>query len=430
MSQVKSKIRQASTYTNRSFLNKSAWSFASVAFRLLGSVATNKLFALYFGTAGLSILAHFQNLIAMLMHVPHDGVNRGLIKYLADKELEESQRQRYLATALMFNGGLFVTVFITLTGFDELFFSEFRFYLSSTAFYLLFFLASLLFLFNLFLQSVVLAGQQVRAYALFNMAGVLTMLLLLYAVIGSWKIDYALFAFLFGQSASLAFYSFYVFRKGYVKIHGLLFSGLHFKQLMQFVLMAGSVLAFGKLLDFLVRDEIIELYGLQQTGLWQSVVRVSDLYTMLFIATVGAVYYPQLSARANDPLRLKKYFWEVFRLTAPATALGLLTVYLTKDYVLSTLFSAEFVEAQTLFPYQLLGDWFLLMAYLLVYILSVQTKTTTFVISQAFSAFLYVLILSILLSESGIEVLPQAHAFRGIGYFAFLLIVNRKLLLR
>lgn len=409
-----------------SFLKKSAWSFTSVAARALGSLAANKLFAIYFGTAGLSLLAHFQNLISMLTQIPNDGIHRGLMTFLADEKLSSDDRNQYLSSALVFNGLLFAITFGVLVSLDELFFSDFIFHLNAAVFYSLFFLASLLFLLNLFLQSIVLAGQQLRTYAICNVLGVLAMLLILYSMLESWKLDYVLLAFLFGQSASLLFFGYYVYHKKLIRPQRMGFSKPHFRELFQFVLMAGSVLLFGKLLDFLVRDEVIEQFGLQQTGLWQSVVRISELYTMLFIATVGAVYYPQLSALANTPRRLKQYFWQVFRLIAPATALGLLTVYLLRNLLLELLFSADFSEASDLFSYHLLGDWFLLMAYLLVYLLSVQSRTKAFILSQAFSAFLYLAALSLFMQE--LSGLPMAHALRGAAYFVLLVILNRKLI--
>ena len=55
----------------------------AVAARVAGALVINKLFATYAPAGGLTLLAQFQNLMAMFTALPNDGVQVGLVKYLA-----------------------------------------------------------------------------------------------------------------------------------------------------------------------------------------------------------------------------------------------------------------------------------------------------------------------------------------------------------
>jgi len=83
------------------FLKKSTWSFSSILIKSLCALATNKLFAMYFGTTGITLFAHFQNLISLITQVPNDGINRGIIKYWSGNQLNQNEKHR------LFKAGFF-----------------------------------------------------------------------------------------------------------------------------------------------------------------------------------------------------------------------------------------------------------------------------------------------------------------------------------
>jgi O-antigen/teichoic acid export membrane protein len=206
------------------------------------------------------------------------------------------------------------------------------------------------------------------------------------------------------------------------------YSGKSFKNLGEFVLMAASVLVFSKLLDFLIRDHAIQTFGFHQTGLWQSVVRLSDGYMMIFINTVGVVYYPQIASLIFDVEQLRSYLQGVIKVVAPVSAIGLLFVFFLRDPILTILYSKEFTSAGILMPFQLIGDFFCILSYLLTYIISAQARTRIFIALQAGSAMIYVLFIILLENSQGIMALPAAHALRFSIVFIILVIVNKRIL--
>ena len=78
-----SPISQPTKSPVRHFVRGSLGAGVAVAARAAGALVVNKLFATYAPAGGLTLLAQFQNLMAMFTTLPNDGVQVGLVKYLA-----------------------------------------------------------------------------------------------------------------------------------------------------------------------------------------------------------------------------------------------------------------------------------------------------------------------------------------------------------
>jgi PST family polysaccharide transporter len=196
----------------------------------------------------------------------------------------------------------------------------------------------------------------------------------------------------------------------------------------EFILMALSILFFGKVTDFIIRDYAIQSFGMLHTGLWQSIVKLSDGYMMLFINTVGIVYYPQVSSLILNTDHLRQYLRDVLKIVIIISAIGLVLIYILREPLLILLYNREFVPAGDLMPLQFVGDFFCIIAYLLTYIISAQARTRTFIILQAASAVFYLFLVYLLSSSLGIAGIPAAHAVRYFVLAIILIILNKRII--
>ena len=412
----------------RQFLKKSTWSFSSVIAKTLSGIIINKIFALQFGTQGITLLAHFQNLIGLVTQVPNDGVNRGIIRYWSNNELSPVQKNRLLVT------GFYLNLIILAAGLGGVWFFQgyiFRFFnaaLLTRDLVWIMVAAILVYILNLFLLSVILSFQKIRIYALINIAGAIAVTIVVYAGAQTHNISYALVAFLAGIAINFLFTIFYIVKHKLIKPVTGGMSVQNLKKLGAFVLMAVSVLACGKVVEFYMRTLSINEFGMNMTGLWQAVVKMSDGYTMVFINTVGIVYYPQISALIFDPDQLREYLKDVFRIVTLVTITGLFLIFIFRYPILTILYSHDFRAAADLMPLQLIGDFFCIISYLLTYIISAQARTRTFVMLQVISAVFYILLVHIMLPYLNIMTFPAAHAIRYVIYFIILITLNRRIL--
>jgi PST family polysaccharide transporter len=264
-----------------------------------------------------------------------------------------------------------------------------------------------------FLVSVLLAAGRLRAYValtvLLSSLGVGAVALVL--AYGGTS-ESALLAYLLAQGLTLLPTLLLAYRAGLLPSLSGRLSRPAMRGLSRFLLMALSVLMFGKSVDFAMREVLIRQLGLAQTDLWQAVAKLSDNYTMVFSAVMGSVYYPRLAALIAEPQQRRQLLRTVLALLAPSLAVGFGVLWLMRSWLLPLLFDQHFSAAGPLLAPQLLGDWAKFLTWTLLFLLTVRARVGRYVAVQAGSAVLYAALLGLLLPRFGLLGAPLAHAAR------------------
>ena len=86
------------------FLRGAFSSGLAVGARTAGALLLNKLLAVYGGPSGLTLLAHFQNLMALFTTLPNEGVHVGIVKYLAPLRAGSGRYRAWVGAGLVLNG--------------------------------------------------------------------------------------------------------------------------------------------------------------------------------------------------------------------------------------------------------------------------------------------------------------------------------------
>jgi len=413
------------------FFKSSSWSFSAVVFRALGGLTINKLFAVFLGTSGITLLSHFQNLISLFTLLPSEGVNRGIMKYWSDPKMEEGQKKRLFQTGFWITNLVLLLVLAILLWYRGFFFDRFIEHLSTTHFLIIFVPAVFLTLMTAMMNAVILAHRNVKSYAIISIVGVILLTITVYFGVTRGNLDQALLSFAVGYA--LMFFCTLIYFLKHRKTYNLSFKAPDKKSarmIWSFIIMAISSIVFGKLLDFGVRDFVIEEFGADRTGLWQSVVKMSTAYLLVFTGTVGVVYYPKMASLVHDNDALKGYVKKVMGFVAFITILCLGIYYFNRGFFLNLFFASGFDRAGYLVKYQVIGDFFCILSYLLAYLLSAKVQTWKYIKAQFFSASIYLILISLLLERFDLEAMTIAHMWRYIGFFLILVIYNRKLLFK
>ncbi|RNI31203.1 hypothetical protein EFB08_01325 [Rufibacter latericius] len=412
----------------RQFLGNSVWSGLSTVARAASALLINKLFAVYYGPHGITLLAHFQNLIALLTTLPNSGINVGLIRHLAQEEKGSAQYRAYFWAGIFLNIFTFLGVAGAILLFPSFFLERFGEQLlaqhgafSSGMLGVLFFLLLL----HLFFLAVLLARQALRAYVGISLFTSLVSVAVMWWAVGQVDLPLSLVLFLAGQSISGLVGMGVVGYKGLVPAVQLKMNPEVLKNLGKFLVMALSTLVGAKLVDFVVREMAIRQFSLLETGLWQSVVKISDSYTMVYISILGMVYYPKIAALLPTPQALREYVKSIFSFLVPGVGVGLLVFWWQRDFFIQLLFHQEFLAARDLMDYQLLGDFLKMTAWVLSYIVTVQARVKLYIFTQLASGVLYVALVAWLMPLFGLEGLPVAHAIRYGVYLVFHLYLFR-----
>lgn len=392
------------------FVRGSVGSGVSVLARAGGAVALNKLLAVYGGPGGLTLLAHFQNLMALLTTLPNDGVHVGIVKYLAPRRPGSAGWRLWFGAGAGLNAAVLLLGFLALPVLRGPLLAAFQ----PTPGWVLGVVAGITLLTaHSYLAAVLLSAQRLRAYVVLTVLLSLLGPLAVAAALGLGQpLPQVLLAYLLAQGLTVLPTALVCARAGLLApLRGRL-SRPAVLGLGRFLLMALSVLLCSKVVDFAVRDLLIARFSLAQTGLWQAVAKLSDNYTMVFSAVMGAVFYPRLAALATRPAVRRAYVRAVFGLLAAVLALGLAGLWLLRDWLLPLLFDARFAAARELLAPQLLGDWAKFLSWTLLYVLVAEARAGRYVLVQLASAALYAALLAWLLPRFGLYGAPLAHAVR------------------
>ncbi|MCC2545116.1 hypothetical protein LJY25_01550 [Hymenobacter sp. BT175] len=392
------------------FLRGSLGSGLAVGARTAGALLLNKLLAVYGGPGGLTLLAHFQNLMALFTTLPNDGVNVGVVKYLAPLSPQARRYRGWLGAGVVLTAGAVLAGALALVLVPGPLVGVFR---PSESWVALFAFGIALLTAYTFLVSVLLAAGKLRAYIGLTVG----LSIIGVAVVGGvltagWPVEQALLAYLLAQGTML------LPAWALTSRHGLLpclpgrISPAALRGLGRYLLMALSLLVFSKGVDFVQRDVLMARFGLAQTDLWQAVAKLSDNYTMVFSAVMGSVYFPRLSALAGQAGPLRAYVRSVLLLLAPTLAVGFGMLFLLRHVLLTVLFDQHFAEAQSLLAPQFIGDWAKFLTWTLLFLLTARAQVGRYVAVQAGSAVLYAGLLIVLLPRLGLIGVPVAHAVR------------------
>ena len=402
-----SPISQPTKSPVRHFVRGSLGAGVAVAARAAGALVVNKLFATYAPAGGLTLLAQFQNLMAMFTTLPNDGVQVGLVKYLAPLRPGSARYRLWLgaavtlnAAALLAGAGVLAARGLLGWGWGSLF---------------AFVMGIVLLTGQTLLGAALLAAGRLQAYLGLSvlLAGLGTGAVAL-GLWGHYTLRIVLLSYLLAQGLTLGPALGLAVRAGLLRNLrlGAPVSGLALRRLSHFLLMAVSTLVFGKAVDYALRDYLLHTYGPVRTDLWQAVAKLSDNYTMVFAAVMSSVFYPRLAALAGQPRAARDYLLGVLGLLAPVLAAGLGLLFACRNWLLPLLFSPRLLGAREFLAPQLLGDWAKLLSWLFIFQLTARARTGPYVAVQAGSAVVFAALLVVFLPRFGLEGAVLAHAVR------------------
>lgn len=278
-----------------------------------------------------------------------------------------------------------------------------------------------------YIQSLLLAYKRLKAFTWLSGLSVIMMVSVIFYTVNHQSLDVALYTYAGSQLLLLlVFLTYFLVKKLALPWQWVVSARIN-RRLLSFILMAGSVWMFTKLTDFVVRDYAIGYFGLAETGLWQACDRLSQGYRALYIATLSAVFYPQISDLLNNRRSLRPYIWSVYKHVLLSAPFFFLFLIVFRAEILVVFYATEFEAATGLFLWQITGDVFSFLAFPLSLLLMAREKTAWFISLQTISAIVYIAFI-LLFHERGVQVFVWAWAVRQMVYLITNILVNRKIL--
>ncbi|WP_226064000.1 O-antigen translocase [Kaistella polysaccharea] len=403
----------------------------STVIKLLTSYITVKVVAALVGPAGIALIGQLQNFTTIFATLGSGGINNGVVRYVSEFKGEKSSFKKYI------QNGLKITIYLSIfSGGLLILFSSFLsqwVLLDHQYYYVFVFLGcSLLFLsLNNFLLSILNGLQEFKKFVIINITTSIIGLLFTVFLVMNYNLRGALVATVTYQSVVFFGTVFFLkkvnwFSKAYLwgKMNREIV-----KKYFSYSLMALVSAATIPVSQLLVRGYLIQEFTVEKAGFWEGMNRISGLYLMLFTTSFSVYYLPKLSELKSHHL-LRKEILNTYKIITPLICISLLLIYLLKDVVINVLFTKEFYPMKELFLWQLAGDFFKIMSWILAFLMVAKSMTKIYIITEIIFSGLLVVLSYYFINKYGVIGATQSYCLNYFIYFVVMVIIFRKLLFK
>lgn len=332
-----------------------SFSLVSITIKFLVGFVLTKLFAILLGPSGIAVLGNMKSVMQILMSSASFGMQRGIIRFTSEFREQRHAFQKLLGTLHIIYGSIALVIAVVL------------FFLSD-------YLANVIlqddkyaWLFQILAIIVPFQGFHVLYFSILqgldNYKKVvwveLVMIFCNLIFVGVSTFKFGLTGALFSVACMPVFYFFVsvVFLKSDIPNFKIAWSSSTAKNLFLYALMTlFSGIAF-PLLFILIRNHISSVLGIDEVGYWEAVNQFSFFYFILLNSVMLMYVLPKITAQ-TDNVFYRSQVVEYVKKIMPLFAVFLIVLFLLRKYAILVLLSPEFTSIETLFGWQLLGDFF------------------------------------------------------------------------
>jgi len=403
----------------------------STLVKMLTSLISVKVVAVIIGPAGIALLGQLNNFSSIIMTVACGGINNGVTKYVAEYNKSDDKIRKFLSTALkitivcsFFCGVLMIILHKWL--------SEIIMLNSGYGYvFIIFGIALFLYSLNMLLSSILNGFKEFKRYVSVNIAGSILGLIFTLIFVYTLGLKGALISAVTFQSI-MFFVTLWMIRKlPWVNIS-------YFKEkfdrdiaqkYFKYTLMTFVTAATVPVAQLLLRRNVISNISITEAGWWEAMNRISGMYLMVITSSFGVYYLPKLS-EIKDNFQLRQEIFKAYKIIIPMISIGFLLIYLLRVFIIKILFSADFLPMTDLFIWQLIGDFFKIMSWLLAFLMVAKTMTKIYITTEILFSGLMVGLGFWFVKLNGIVGLTQSYAINYFLYSIYMIIIFRKLLFK
>ena len=375
-----------------------------------------KLFAILLGPSGIAVLGNMKSVMQILMSFASFGMQRGIIRFTSEFREQRHAFQKLLGTLHIIYGSIALVIAVVL------------FFLSD-------YLANVIlqddkyaWLFQILAIIVPFQGFHVLYFSILqgldNYKKVvwveLVMIFCNLIFVGVSTFKFGLTGALFSVVCMPVFYFFIsvVFLKSDIPNFKIAWSSSTAKNLFLYALMTlFSGIAF-PLLFILIRNHISSVLGIDEVGYWEAVNQFSFFYFILLNSVMLMFVLPKITAQ-TDNVFYRSQVVEYVKKIMPLFAVFLIVLFLLRKYAILVLLSPEFTSIETLFGWQLLGDFFRAMTLIFSIYFHARRLAIPYITIDALLIVLLFTLTTVFVDSYGLIGAVKAHF---ISYFIYFIV--------
>jgi antigen flippase len=392
---------------------------ASTAVRTVANLITVKLIATHLGTAGMGFLGQFMSVMAITSTIGGGGTSVAITKYVAEFSTRPSELAPYLRAAVVI-WGAFSVAFLIGVAFQANRLSTLLFD-SSEYDYVFWGLGVCQFAIGAYnlLLAYVSGRKEVKRYAIANISLAIFGVALTSFLIIKWGLKGAIWGLLLVPTSGVLFATWAVLgcRDGLAGWTRAKVRGQHYKRLLAYSGMVVVSILTMPTAHIILRDWQASESGWQQVGVWQGLIKLSDVYLQFIMIVLSNYYLPRLSESKTHE-EMHRHVMQTLAAGAAVLIPAVFVIWLLRDWIVVLVFSPDFVGMNSLFGPQLVGDVFKTLAYILGFVTVAKARSGIYIGAEVFQAATLLVISYALLPHWKGAAVPYAYCATYMAYFA------------
>ncbi len=393
-----------------------SFSALSVSVKFLVGFLLTKIFAVFLGPNGISVIGNIKNFVQALVSVQTLGMQKGIIRYTAEYKNDKVKLKYLIGTLNRFNICVSFLLFLALLIFSK----DFSVYVFNDQAYG--------FVFNILAFVVLFQGFHYLFFTLLQGFGDYQKVIYLEISINiaSLLLTAGLVYFngLLGGIYAVVLVPFFYFVISHFFYGSFPFFQFHFsKVISRNLLLYAAMVLFSSiafpLIFIFIRNQITEVLNAESAGYWEAVNQFSYFYFVVLNSIMLIYFLPRISE--NDSLEFyREQVVEYFKILMPLYAVSLVVLYGFRNEAINLVLSPSFSAIEKLFFWQLLGDFFRAGTLVFVIFFHARRMILRFLITDLVFATLLVFLSFYFLEREGLLGVVKAHFY---SYFIYFIVV-------
>ena len=391
----------------------------STFIKIISGVIITKFIAVTSGPEGLAVIGNFRNITQSLSNLSTGGIENGVVKLISQNKGKNERKQIFSASLLISfiaSISLMILSFTLSSNISLYFFNTIQFSIFIKVVSISLPFSALNIVLVKYLNGLESYNKVITINITINILNILTSILLIYF----FELNGAIISIPTIQVILLLItilYSKDEFKQ--IDFSYITFDNIYIKQLINFSIISLASAISVPLTLLFIRRIIINNIGITSAGLWDSVNMISNNYFMFASMTMSLFLLPEFS-KTETKAEIIKIMNTTLKYIFPLFLLGLITMFLLRDFIINLLLSDSFIDISNYLHIQFFGDAFKFISWIFAVFLISKAQTKYFVISELFSAISYITLSYILLKLYGSQGVYYAYT---INYTLYLIIV-------
>lgn len=375
----------------RTFLNS-----LIIILKIIFGFILTKIVAVQGGPIAIAQFSQFQTILSIIQNLPNgssNGVVANTPNYRNIDRIEVLWGSSLVVSVVIYSVLLLISIILFI--FSEVSINAYPYILIAIVLYPLYHLYSLG-------NAINTSYGFFNEYFLSNIISISSFIFLLLILYFCFDISNVYFfaLFFFPYCSFFIFYSIY-------KRHNSIFKYFFYANLstihtlFKFVFLSFISVFFTPMIIYFIREILSSEVGDYAMGNWQSIWRISEVYTSMLVLSISSIVLPRFSYSTTKSQIIKTFKFSLYMIF-PIYLTVFFVLLIFTEQIFHLLYSESFVIDREVLIYQLIGDFFKLLGCILTFFLLSTSKLKLLAILEIIFGLIFILGVSFFVSDFGV----------------------------